>query len=89
MPNNPNCLRCGHPFSSHRDDGSRTCKRQSLSGWDEATKTFAHQEACECEGYLGRVPSPPVSKGECPHEFIQGSRVCVQCKEAVPVKAGR
>lgn len=85
----PNCLRCSHPLSSHAKEGERQCRRKTLTGWSEETKTFANDEMCECEGYLGRVPNHEVGKRGCPHELVEGSRVCVVCKEPVPAKAKR
>lgn len=86
---NPNCLRCGHPFDSHKNDETRTCKRQTLTGWDERAKQFKSRENCECDGYLGRVPTAEPGKRGCPHELLDGSRVCVVCKEPIPAKVKR
>jgi hypothetical protein len=86
-----NCLRCGHPFDSHSLEGDRECKRKKLVGWDEGAKMFTGEEVCECPGYVGRIPIGSSEHGRhgCPHELLPGSRVCVACKEPVPVKAKR
>lgn len=85
----PSCRQCGHPYSAHRHDGERTCKRRTLTGWSEKDKTFSGQQACTCPGYLGRIPNENVGKRGCPHEVLQGSRVCVICKEPVKTKVKR
>lgn len=85
----PNCLRCGHPYSAHFKNSEMRCKRRTLTGWDEAAKTFSHQQQCACDGYQGRIPNPNITKTGCPHECLEGSRVCVVCKRPVPAKAKR
>jgi hypothetical protein len=86
---NPNCLRCGHPFNSHGHAGDDKCRRKKLVGWNEAAKAFTAEQACSCTSYMGRVPRNDPGKHGCPHELIEGSRVCVACKEPVPVQARR
>jgi hypothetical protein len=84
-----NCLRCGHPFKSHAPDGEQKCKRKKLTGWNEQAKAFTGEESCQCPGYMGRVPIHEPGKHGCPHELLEGSRVCVVCKEPIPAKVKR
>jgi len=86
---NPHCLRCHHPYASHRNDRDHKCKRQTLTKWDEKAKAFTSREDCDCAGYLGRVPVDKPGRGGCPHELLEGSRVCVICKEPVRDKVHR
>jgi hypothetical protein len=85
-----NCQRCGHPYESHAKNKAHKCKRKKLTGWDEKIKAFTGEESCECPGYEGRTPPKPSKKKPvCPHELLEGSRICVVCKEPVPVKVKR
>lgn len=85
---NETCLRCNHPFDAHHPTAKRMCKRQTLTGWSEADKVFTTRKTCSCAGFIGPVPdSPPLMpKSVCPHECLEGSRICVICKKPVPAK---
>lgn len=72
------CRECQHEHRQHDGDGH--C-RVTVTRWDAVNREWECKAKCACPGYVGLKPVALAST--CPHEFLDGSRVCCHCLRAV------
>ena len=70
------CDHCHHTIEQHNAD--KAC-RVTVTKWDDAAMTWTPKQRCACPGYEGK----PLMSTDCPHDFMEGSRVCIWCKRVV------